>query len=47
MFIFPNNYPGKVTDRNFELFWFIPIDVSEPMRTIPNQSEEGSVSRLM
>ena len=30
-----------------ELFRFIPISVSKPMRIIPNQSEKRFVTRLM
>ena len=30
-----------------EIFRFIPISVSEPMRIIPNESEKRFVSRLM
>ena len=47
------NTLAKVSDWNLfipsqsELFWFIPITVSEPMRIIPNQSEKCFVSRLM
>ena len=44
--------PGKSIGLKFipsqlELFRFIPISVSEPMRIIPNQSEQLFVSRLM
>ena len=45
-------YPGESIGYEFitsqsELFRFIPISVSEPMRIIPNQSEKSFVSRLM
>ena len=44
--------PGESIGLKFipsqsELFRFIPIFVSEPMRIIPNQSEKRFVSRLM
>ena len=44
--------PGESIGEEFipsqsELFRFIPISVSEPMRIIPNQSEKLFVSRLM
>ena len=44
--------PGKIIGLKFilsqsELFRFIPISVSEPMRIIPNQSEKRFVSCLM
>ena len=44
--------PGESIGLKFipsqsELFRFIPISVSEPMRIIPNQSEKRFVSRLM
>ena len=46
------HYPGGSIELKFipsqsELFRFIPIFVSEPMRIIPNQSEKRFVSRLM
>ena len=46
------NIPGKSIGQEFipsqsELFQFIPISVSEPMRIIPNQSEKRFVTRLM
>ena len=37
----------KFIPSQSELFRFIPISVSEPMRIIPNQSEKRFVSRLM
>ena len=37
----------KFFPSQLELFRFIPISVSEPMRIIPNQSEKLFVSRLM
>ena len=45
-------YPGESTGLKFipsqsELFRFIPISVSEPMRIIPKQSDKRFVSRLM
>ena len=47
-----HNSPGESIGLKFipsqsELFLFIPISVSEPMRIIPNQSEKRFVSRLM
>ena len=44
--------PGESIGLKFipsqsELYRFIPISVSEPMRIIPNQSEKSFVSRLM
>ena len=45
---FPGESIGlKFIPRQSELFRFIPIFVSEPMRIIPNQSEKRFVSRLM
>ena len=46
------HYPGEDIGLKFipsqsELFRFIPISVSEPMRIIPNQSEKRLLSRLM
>ena len=45
-------YPGESIGWEFipslsELFWFIPISVSEPMRIISNQSEKSLVLRYM
>ena len=45
-------YPGESIGLKFipiqsELFRFIPVSVSEPMRIIPNQSEKRFISRLM
>ena len=37
----------KFIPSQSELFRFIPISVSEPVRIIPNQSEKRFVSRLM
>ena len=37
----------KFIPSQAELFQFIPIIVSEPMRIIPNQSEQNFVSRLI
>ena len=37
----------KFIPNQSELFRFIPISVSEPMRIIPNQSEKRLVSRLL
>ena len=37
----------KFIPSQSELFWFILISVSEPMRIIPNQSEKRFVSGLM
>ena len=37
----------KFISSHLQLFRFIPISVSEPMRIIPNQSEKRFVSRLM
>ena len=46
------NYAGKSIGLKFitsqsELFRFIPISVSEPMRIFPKQSKKRFVSRLM
>ena len=46
------NIPGESIKQEFiprqsELFRFIPISVSKPMRIIPNQSEKRFVTRLM
>ena len=46
------HYPGesvrlKFISSQLELFRFIPISVSEPMRIIPKQSEKRFVSRLI
>ena len=46
------SHPSERTGLKFipsqpELFRFIPISVSEPMRIIPNQSEKRFLSRLM
>ena len=45
-------FPGESMGQEFipsqsELFRFIPISVSEPIRIIPDQSEKRFVSRLM
>ena len=45
-------YAGETVGLKFfpsqsELFRFIPISVSEPMRTILNQSDKHFVSRLI
>ena len=38
---------GEFIPSQLQLFRFIPISVSEPMRIIPNQSEKRFVSHLM
>ena len=37
----------KFIPSQSEIFPFIPISISEPMRIIPNQSEKRFVTRLM
>ena len=52
IFLILQNNPGESIGLKFspsqsELFRFIPISVSEPMRIIPNQSEKRFVSRFI
>ena len=49
---FQHSYPGESIGLKFipsqsELFRFLPIPVSEPMRIIPNRSEKRFVLHLM